>query len=483
MAQEIGCLTRDYTKQERFLPSDGVDVGREVARLRPRAKPIEDAVLAFQSARLRECLGALHGNATIAASLLRARTLLRLNRADAALETLPPLAHDGDASHATIAETCILRAAALARTSRYAHAHDALAEAWVHVVSAANVALEAEFEYYDALLAWLEGRFPAAEAGARSIEALAVPDEPWLAPPAGYPVSLAVTRARALELRAFEAARNGRLLEQARLVRRGLAMLRDAAPPDRYVEASLLRNLAISARETGCVADAEAIGERVAVFEWTPDLAEQRYHIERALGWCRALAGDHVGALRRFREASRLAVTPPWQLFAVIDRAYLAAELGQHISAEEEVAHACELAASIDWDATAGEESSALLLLAQLVAKRDAEEATRLLERFREARKHASALAFGPLDPRLRGSESYARAQVALGCGDRFTAIAFLTDAFEAWNRAGSKWRAALAASDLARLGAGDTFARFADREIHKRPTSWLALRRQIARA
>jgi len=459
----------------------GNDVGREVARLRPRAKPIEDAVLAFQSARLHECLGALHGNATVAAALLRARTLLRLNRPDAALESLPALESEDGAPHATIAETRILRAAALARTSRYAQAHDALAAAWVHVVSAANVALEAEFEYYDALLAWMEGRFPAAEAAARAIDALPIPEQTWLAPPPGYAVSLAVTKARALEMRAFEAARTGRPLEQARLVRRGLAALREAAAPDRFVEASLLRNLAISARETGCAGDAETVGKRVEAFEWTPDLGEQRYHIERALGWCRALAGDHVGALRRFREASKLAVTPAWQLFAVIDRAYLAEELDQHISAEEEVTHALELAASIDWNATGGEESSALLLLAQLVAKRDSNAATRLLERFREARKHASALAFAPLDPRLRGSESYARAQIALGRGDRFGAIAFFADAFEAWNDAGSKWRAALAASDLARLGAGEAFARFADREIRKRPSSWLALRRGIA--
>jgi hypothetical protein len=330
-------------------------------------------------------------------------------------------------------------------------------------------------------LAWMLGRYEGASAGLAGIERLTVPDEAWLEPIEPYIISLAATQARALELRAFEAGRTGKMHEQLRLLRRGLGVLRSDARPDSFVEAGLLRNLAVVARELGAQADADAIGRRIAELEWTPDLAEQRYHIVRSLGWCRALAGDHVGALRRFREAGKLAVTPAWQLFAVVDRAYLAVELGQHIFADEEIDHAVDLSLTIDWTKTAGEESAALLLLAQLVAKRDPAEATRILERYRSACRRLSALVFAPLDPRVKASEYYARAQIALSQGDGGAASILLVDAFKTWHEIGSKWRAALAAGDLARLGRDARYARYADREAQRRPDSWLALRRVAA--
>lgn len=453
-------------------------MGREVARLVPRTKPIEEAVLSFDGARFHDCLTDLHGNAAGPARILRARALLRLNLPGDVLEALGALPAGETFTHAQSAEIGIVRAAASMRVASYTRAHQSLANAWVHVVSAGDVAIEAEFAYYEALLAWLEGRFEEAVASALAIDALAVPDEAWLRPSATYLVSLAATKARALELRAFDAGRVGKLADQMRLLRRGLAVLRDDAYPDRFVEVGLLRNLAIVVRETGSLADAEAIAKRVDDLAWTPELGEQRYHIVRALGWCRALAGDHVGALRRFREAARLASAPAWQLFAVVDRAYLSIELGQHICAEEEIAHARDLSLAIDWEKTAGEEASALLLLAQLVAGRDPAEAERLLERYRAARAHGSALAFGALDPRVKASESYARGHVALARGDAVAARRLFIEAFATWHQIGSKWRAALAASDLDRLCGDVRYARYAEREIAKRPTSWLALRR-----
>ncbi|MBD5655856.1 MAG: hypothetical protein IAI50_11855 [Candidatus Eremiobacteraeota bacterium] len=433
--------------------------------------------MAFDDARLGACLGDLYGNDSFDAALLRARALLRLNRADAAVQELPAMTDVEAATHAQIAEGYVLRGAVLTRLSEFDNAHAAFAEAWVHVVSAGNAALEAEFEYYRALLAWMEGRFDDAAVTALVVEGVLEREELWLRPSVPYIVSLAATQARALELRAFEAGRVGKLHEQSRLLRRGLAVLRWDGHPDRFVEAGLLCNLAIVAREIGSVADSDAIAKRIAEIDWPADLTEQRYHIVRALGWCRALAGDHVGALRRFREAGKLAVTVAWQVFAVVDRAYLAVELGQQIFADEEIDHALELSLGVDWAKAGAEEAAALLMLAQLLAKRDSAEAALVFERYRAARKSASGLSFAALDPRLKASEEYARAHIALGRGASAEAAVLLAEAFSTWHRIGSKWRAALAASDLARLGVDERYARYAQREIAKRPQSWLALR------
>jgi hypothetical protein len=452
-------------------------LGREVARLHPRTKPIEEAVLAFDGARLHDCLSDLHGNSSLDAATLRARALLRLNRPQAAVDALARI-HAVDASEAQLAEASIVKAAALTRVSAFAEAHDEFAEAWVRVVSVGNVAMEAEWDYYRALLDWMEGRHELAASAMLALEEMVYPEESWLQPVAPYVISLAATQARALELRAFEAGRNGKLQEQLRLLRRGLAVLRWDGHPDPFIEAGLLRNLAIVARETGSSVDADAIGKRIGEMDWSGDLGEQRYHIVRALGWCRALAGDHVGALRRFREAGKLAMSAEWQLFTVVDRAYLAVELGQNIFGDEETLHALELSLTIDWAKSGPEECAALLMLAQLFAKRDTTEATRLLERYRAARKNAPGLAFATLDPRVKASESYTRAHIALGNGDDAEAAVLLAEAFAIWHEIGSQWRAALAASDLARLGVHERYARYAEREAERRPLSWLALRR-----
>jgi len=49
--------------------------------------------------------------------------------------------------------------------------------------------------------------------------------------------------------------------------------------------------------------------------------------------------------------------------------------------------------------------------------------------------------------------------------------------AFEKWNELGYEWRAALAAIELAELGAGPHFAAFALAAANRRPNSWFAFR------
>jgi hypothetical protein len=49
--------------------------------------------------------------------------------------------------------------------------------------------------------------------------------------------------------------------------------------------------------------------------------------------------------------------------------------------------------------------------------------------------------------------------------------------AFEKWKSFGCSWRAALAAIELAELGAGEEYAAFARAEARQRPHSWFAER------
>jgi hypothetical protein len=83
----------------------------------------------------------------------------------------------------------------------------------------------------------------------------------------------------------------------------------------------------------------------------------------------------------------------------------------------------------------------------------------------------------GHFDDRARLDETTADATICRAEGNLTRATLLFQQAFELWKELGYNWRAALAAIELAELGAGDEYAEFALAEAARHPNSWFAQR------
>ena len=459
-------------------------MGERVVALEARGASFDRALEAYRAARFVACTRSLHGQDGLAERTLRARALLRLDRSQEAAQALAAVPGPGETSHQPRAVALIVRATAAMRSRDFRAAEEDFAAARIDVYSTPNPDLEGEFEYYCAILRWAQGDFVGGEAGARQVLQIegspdgTVPDDPK-----AFVTPLSVTRARAMMILAFEAAREGRFRAHVDLLLHALAELDCGDWCDPYCEAVLLRDLAFGARELGLSSVATLARKRTAAMSWTPELAEQHAHVLRSLGWCAGLAGDHLSALRSLRLSADLAPAPTWRLLALTERSYLARALDQSILAEEELRLAQDLSRSIEWERTAGEESIGLLMLAYLTADRDPAAAQAWVARYDSLRENSSPLLFGRPDPRARAVELFAKASVAEAEGTRSRAIALARDALALWDRVGCTWRAALAAMYLAEVTGNAEYFDYVERESARYPRAWFALRHERAKA
>jgi tetratricopeptide (TPR) repeat protein len=442
----------------------------QVVRLQPRNAPFETALEAFRAGQYVSCARALHGHDGLAERSLRARCLVRLDREEDALTLLKALPGLGEAPHLARARALFVRAAASTRLNRLMRAEEDLAAARVHVYSSSSVQLEAEFEYHTAFLRWCQGDYAEADSAARRVLELdaGAEDDP------SFALSIATSRALAVQMLAFSAGREGRLRAQVDLMLHALAELDCGERPEPFVEARILQNLATVVCELDLPPVAALVRERSAKLAWTAELAEQQSGVLRSLGWSAALQGDHLGALRDMRLAGEVATTPGLRLLALVDRAFLARELSQMILAEEELRLAQELSATIDWARCEGDESLGLLSLAHMTAERDSELAQSWLDRYDALRSRGAALPYGRLEQVVRASELFARGKVAIADGQQTRGVTLLTEAFELWTSIGCRWRAAVAANELFTDTRLPKFGDFVALEAGKRPTSWL---------
>jgi hypothetical protein len=443
-----------------------------VVAFEPVPAPFESALADYRAARFNDCLRGLRGHQTLPERVLRARALLRLTRHEEAYEALKLIPPASEVPHRLRATALIVRSAVSTILGRFVRAEEDLSAARIHVYSDRCAALEAEFEYYSAMLRWVQGDFAGGETAARRILDIENAGEPA----EGSVPPLAATRSRAVMILGYEVAREGRFRAYVDLLLHALAELDCGDERDPYLEAVLLRDLAFGARELDLSTVAAVVRERAEVLPWVQELDEQHAHVLRSLGWCAALAGDHLGALRNLRLSAEIAPAPTWRLLALVERSYLARELDQAILAEEELRLAQDLSLTIEWERTSGEESFGLLHLALLTAERDPAAARAWLDRYESLHQNTSPLLLGRPDPRARALELYARGNLAEAEGLAARAISLYTDAFELWDRLGCSWRAALAASKLARTTGAAPFVEYEERAARERPDSWLAL-------
>ncbi len=210
----------------------------------------------------------------------------------------------------------------------------------------------------------------------------------------------------------------------------------------------------------------------------TTTTSRSRYALTRRDAWRDALAGDHVGAYRRFRTAAALAPSDAWRVLALADRAALARELGELLTAADAIGEAEELADRIDWNATSSDERCGLLLLAVLLAPQTPAWAQARLDTFNSIATKGDADAAAPSnDKHQRAAEAYAFGATAAACGRASEAIPLLGEAFELYRERRYDWRAVAVALDLHELNGDAALLAFARKRALRVPHSWLARR------
>jgi hypothetical protein len=445
----------------------------KIARLKPRVQSFETAIDAYRDGRFSACLGALAQHSSIAAVALAARSFFRLGRHVEALSTLNS-ALDGVAelSHQARGELEMLRATVLGRLGRHIEAEGAFDDARAYVLSAACPELEAEYLYSEAHARMLTGQID--ECVDTCSRAIAPPSAAYGA--ALHFVPLAHTRARVFQLLGRVAAARGDFVGQRCYLKMAFEEVDECNVPDVAFKAVQLANLALLVRENGNERDAAFVRAHASAMTWNVELKPQRYLILHALGWANSLRGDHLGAFRDFRAASEAAPSEALKIIASLDKAYIAEELRQHLTAAEEVEYAERLSESPSFGGS-GEESDALLGLAQALARSQPAKARQIFLRARRLRKAVNEHHASNFDERARVDELVTEAAVCRAEGDVARAIGLFARAFAKWNTFGCTWRAALAAIELAELGAGDEYAAFARNEAERRPNSWFAER------
>ncbi|MBC5822238.1 MAG: hypothetical protein GIX01_09695 [Candidatus Eremiobacteraeota bacterium] len=344
-------------------------------------------------------------------------------------------------------------------------------DARVLALGSACAALEAEYHYYDALWSFGTSRFDAADSAARAgLEVvLGFHDV------GEYFVPLQNSRARALQMRGLVAAAHEQYYEQASFMRAAIAEL--TGESDLWVFAWFLMNLAFHVRDFDLVDDAAMLRREMERAKWPDELAPMKFEIRRALGWSSALRGDHLNAFREFRAMAQCADTPARKILASVDRSYLARELGENHSAQEELEHAAKLASTVDWKSV-GEERIGLAQLAQEIATFDPRHAAILFARYQELKgRLLPPNMLNNVDRRVLAFELLAEGTVLRANGSTPAAMQRFVRAYEIWNTLGYKWRAAQAALPLAEVLQEARFVEHVRREAASRPASWLARR------
>ncbi len=408
--------------------------------------------------------------------MLRSRTLLRLGDPQGSLAELDAAAGElfGERAEATL-----LRVASLTRLRRFDEAASQFVEARVYAISSADAAIEAEAKYYETLWAFATDDLEGTQLAAR--EVLAIERSPYSRKPySEYFIPLQNSRARALEALGAVEGVNGRYSDQLAFIRQALSELYASGMSDIWVEAALLTNAAILARDFDIVSDVESLRSKLSSLPWSPSTARNRFRMTQALGWCRALHGDHIGAFRDFRGAVDAAPSQALRVSALLDQAYLARELANVDVAHETLGYAADLAEHVRWEETAGDDRATLLWLAEGLAEINPGRAKTVFERYRACKGTMSTLAMARIEKRVHAIEAYVRGIIARHEGKGTSALTEIRTAFEIWNQIGFEWRAGLAAADLFELGCCDVVA-VARREADRRSGSWLA--RRVAKA
>ena len=213
-------------------------------------------------------------------------------------------------------------------------------------------------------------------------------------------------RGRAHIMLSWIALRRGDVLLQVEELQKALNEIDAAEVPDEYFRANALLTLALLCRELPIQDASERVRHTYEELAWTTGLQLERFQVTRFMAAVEELEGNELAAFGGFKRAARLAPSDHWSVLCFLDRALLAKNTGERAFAAEQLQEAHEIAQRVSWNEVAGEERSALLVLAELFAYEDPAVAEQYLARFRSLSSSVVPILSvrnGPSRPRLRG--------------------------------------------------------------------------------
>jgi DNA-binding CsgD family transcriptional regulator/tetratricopeptide (TPR) repeat protein len=283
---------------------------------------------------------------------------------------------------------------------------------------------------------------------------------------------------RSVHLASYILARRDRYREQAEELIKVLDLIRDRREEFADDWYAAVHTLAVLSRELPFPEAAKRAKAEVDVeVEWSSDFATTRFQALKGVAWCQALAGDEVSCLRYLRLAQHVAVGSAWRAMLYLDRSYFASNVGEHKWAANEFFAAEDLAESVAWDDTHGEERVALLLLAELATIHAPKRAPFYLARFNNLGKLRTPSLHFTFDDRLQAMAAYTAGTVKLASGDEEKAEEQLRIAWTTFDRIGYNVRAALAAMALYRATGKTRWLHLAEDKLERYPRSWLVRR------
>ena len=208
--------------------------------------------------------------------------------------------------------------------------------------------------------------------------------------------------------------------------------------------------------------------------EWSDDFAISRFQALKAVAWCQALAGDQLSCLRYLRLAQRLDIGSAWRVILYLDRSFFASVFGEHQWTSNEFSAAQDLADTIAWEETAGDERVGLLLLAEAAAKLAPKSAPFYIARFNDLGKLRNQLQHFTFDDRLKAMAAYASGIVKISLNEPQAAEEHLRTAWYIFDRIGYDVRAAATALALYRATGKSRWLHLAEDKLEAYPRSWL---------
>lgn len=289
-------------------------------------------------------------------------------------------------------------------------------------------------------------------------------------------------RARAHIVLAWIALRRTDVRQQVAELQLALDELEKSDSPDEYFRANALFTLALLCRELPLPDATDRVRHVYETLPWTTGLALERFQVTRFLAGLDELSGNHLAAFRELKQAARIAPSDHWSLFCYLDRATLAKNTGENAFASEQLHEAHEIAQRLSWGDVAGEERSALLVLAELFADENPGLSEMYLARFRTLTSSVTPMLSYGTDPRVRGLQSYSQGMAWLRLGDTRQGETSLGEAWAIFNEFDYGWRAALCAVALFEATGDRRWLERAAMKIAPWPNSWIAKRVSAAK-
>lgn len=298
-----------------------------------------------------------------------------------------------------------------------------------------------------------------------------------------YPFTVPYWRARAFEIRAFDFDYDSNSVSRAANYAAALSEFDRAGVEDRFIEASVLYNATVLTRESGQRPLVDFLIARAGAFPWSPGVRFFEFFVFHNLGSRCAYEGDHLSALRNFRRSAEAAPSAPLRLLALLDRYHLIFELGEVLSASEELDYALRLANQIDWSATTVYERSALLTLSRALARVDVDRARAAFNRYHSTTTAVWSVSTVAEAKQKRASSCYAEATILFAEGQTKRAVTSLLESFEASGEIGYERLRAIVALELWEHTGEVRFADVVNREALRYRDSILARRMRALKA